>query len=130
MLMGIRVTPAGEAEGVVVNVPKSTLAGMREQIGCRVVDVVRLGHGVDGWIDDDGFYTQEPNQVATVMATMLGRDTRASVLHGPVLFLSVDEADGATRSLSPDQHARVLLYANLAKDGLTRAEALIAATRA
>lgn len=130
MLMGIRATPDGTVEGVVVNVSESSLAGMREQIGCRVVDVVRLDHGIDGWIDDDGYYTQERNLLATVIATMLGRDERCGLLHGPVLFLSVDEADGVTRSLSPDQYARIMNAANLAKDSLTRAEALVAAIQA
>jgi len=129
MLMGIRATPDGTVEGVVVNVSKSSLAGMRAQIGCRAVDVVRLAQRIDGWIDDDGFYTQERNLLASTIAWMLGRDAACGLLHGPVLFLTAD-ADGATRSLSPDQYARVMLTANLAKDSLTRAEALIAAVQA
>jgi hypothetical protein len=64
--------------------------------------------------------------LGTVLATMLGRDERCALLHGPVLFLTADE-EGDTRSLSPDQYARIMLAASLAKDSLTRAEALTAA---
>lgn len=125
-LMGIRIGVRGDVEEVIVDTATSSLAGMREQIGCRVVDVVRLDHGVDGWIDDDGYYTQDRNMLGSVVASMLGRDVTASLLHGPVLFLSVDGA-GASRSLSPDQHARIMRAVDLAKDSLTRAEALTAA---
>lgn len=111
MLMGIRVTPAAEVEGVVVDVSESRLAGMRAQIGCDLVDVVRLDDGVDMWIDDEGLYRAVPNPVATVMAPMLGYVTQR--FHGTVLFLAVDE-HGHTRSLSPEQHRRVMGAAQMA----------------
>lgn len=111
MLMGIRVTPRAEIESVVVNVTESSLAGMQEQIGCNLVDVVRLDDGVDMWIDDEGLYRSGPNPVATVMAPMLGYATQR--YHGTALFLAIDE-EGATRSLSPEQHRRVLAAAQMA----------------
>lgn len=111
MLMGIRVTVDGTAEGVVVDVSESRLAGMRAQIGCDLVDVVRLDDGVDMWIDDEGLYRSGPNPVATVMAPMLGYAIQR--FHGAALFLAVDE-EGATRSLSPEQHRRVLAAAQMA----------------
>jgi hypothetical protein len=35
MMMGIRVTPCAEVEGVVVNAAESTLRGIQNQVGCR-----------------------------------------------------------------------------------------------
>lgn len=125
-LMGIRVTPAAEVEGVVVDAATSTLAGIRAHVDCRLVDVVRLNESIDGWIDDEGLYTQERNPLGTVMAVLLGRSARAGLLHGPVLFLTVD-SDGATRSLSPEQYRLLMNTADQAKALLTEAEAFAAA---
>jgi hypothetical protein len=111
MLMGIRATPDGTVEGVVVDVSESRLAGMRAQIGCDLVDVVALDDGIDMWVDDEGLYRSVPNPVATVMAPMLGYVTQR--FHGTVLFLAVDD-EGDTRSLSPEQHRRVMLAGQMA----------------
>ena len=115
MLMGIRATPEGTVEGVVVDVSESRLAGMRAQIGCDLVDVVALDDGIDMWIDDEGLYRSVPNPVATVMAPMLGYATQR--FHGTALFLAVD-GEGATRSLSPEQHRRVMVAAQMAAHAL------------
>lgn len=126
--MGIRATADGAVEGVVVNARESTLQGTREQIGCRLVDVVRLDGRIDAWIDDEGMYTGERNDVATVAAVALGRSRAASPLYGTVLFLTYDEA-GDTRSLSPDQYAAVMRAFQSASAALIRAEVLSAALR-
>jgi len=126
--MGIRSTADGVVEGVVVNARESTLQGTREQIGCRLVDVVRLDGRIDAWIDDEGMYTGERNDVATVAAVALGRSRAASPMYGTVLFLTYDEA-GDTRSLSPDQYTAVMRAFHSASAALTRAEALSAALR-
>ncbi|MFK4484802.1 DUF3846 domain-containing protein [Curtobacterium sp. AB7] len=125
-LMGIRATADGAVEGVVVNAAQSTLQGTREQIGCRVVDVVRLDGRIDAWIDDEGMYQAERNDLATVAAVALGRSRAASPLYGTVLFLTYDEA-GDTRSLSPDQYTAIMTAFGRARAALTRAEALTAA---
>lgn len=127
-LMGIRVTADGAVEGVVVNARESTLQGTREQIGCRLVDVVRLDGRIDAWIDDEGMYAGERNDLATVAAVALGRSRAASPLYGTVLFLTYDEA-GDTRSLSPDQYTAVMRAFQKARVALTRAEALSAVFR-
>lgn len=124
--MGIRATADGAATGVVVNAAQSTLQGTREQIGCRVVDVVRLDGRIDAWIDDEGMYAGDRNDLATVAAVALGRSRAASPLYGTVLFLTYDNA-GDTRSLSPDQYAAVMTAFGRARAALTRAEALTAA---
>jgi hypothetical protein len=125
-LMGIRATVDGRAEGVVVNVGTSILAGLQEQIGCGPVDVVRLPNQLEAWVDDDGAYVAEVNPVATVAAVVLGRSRTADPLHGAVLFLSADRA-GDVRSLSPDQYKAVLAAFEHARAALERAEALTAA---
>lgn len=125
-MMGIRATAYGAVEGVVVNASQSTLQGTREQIGCRLVDVVRLDGQIDAWIDDEGMYTAERNDLATVAAVALGRSRSASPLFGTVLFLTYDEA-GDTRSLSPDQYTTVMTAFGRARAALTQAEALTAA---
>ncbi|MEG8037788.1 DUF3846 domain-containing protein [Sphingomonas sp. LR61] len=125
-MMGIRATADGAVEGVVVNAAQSTLQGTREQIGCRVVDVVRLDGRIDAWIDDEGMYAGERNDLATVAAVALGRSRAASPLYGTVLFLTYDNA-GDTRSLSPDQYTAVMTAFGRARAALTRAEALTAA---
>ncbi|TDW43159.1 uncharacterized protein DUF3846 [Curtobacterium sp. PhB42] len=124
--MGIRATADGAVEGVVVNARESTLQGTREQIGCRLVDVVRLDGRIDAWIDDEGMYAGERNDLATVAAVALGRSRAASPLYGTVLFLTYDEA-GDTRSLSPDQYTAIMTAFGRARAALTRAEALTAA---
>lgn len=124
--MGIRATADGAVEGVVVNAGQSTLQGTREHIGCRVVDVVRLDGRIDAWIDDEGMYAGERNDLATVAAVALGRSRAASPLFGTVLFLTYDNA-GDTRSLSPDQYTAVMTAFSRARAALTRAEALTAA---
>ncbi|WP_228549968.1 DUF3846 domain-containing protein [Curtobacterium sp. VKM Ac-2887] len=125
-LMGIRATADGAVEGVVVNAAQSTLQGTREQIGCRLVDVARLDGRIDAWIDDEGMYAGDRNDLATVAAVALGRSRAASPLYGTVLFLTYDNA-GDTRSLSPDQHTAVMTAFGRARAALTRAEALTAA---
>lgn len=122
--MGIRATADGAVEGVVVNASQGT----REQIGCRLVDVVRLDGRIDAWIDDEGMYAGERNDLATVAAVALGRSRAASPLYGTVLFLTYDEA-GDTRSLSPDQYTAVMRAFQHARTALTRAEALTAVFR-
>lgn len=124
--MGIRATADGAVEGVVVHAAQSTLQGTREQIGCRLVDVVRLDGRIDAWIDDEGMYAGDRNDLATVAAVALGRSRSASPLYGTVLFLTYDNA-GDTRSLSPDQYTAVMTAFGRARAALTRAEALTAA---
>ncbi|MCS5511707.1 DUF3846 domain-containing protein [Curtobacterium flaccumfaciens pv. betae] len=111
-----------------MNARESTLQGTREQIGCRLVDVVRLDGRIDAWIDDEGMYAGERNDLATVAAVALGRSRAASPLYGTVLFPTYDEA-GDTRSLSPDQYKAVIRAFQKARTALTRAEALSAVFR-
>jgi len=91
-----------------------------------MVDVVRLDGRIDAWIDDEGMYQAERNDLATVAAVALGRCRAASPLFGTVLFLTYDEA-GDTRSLSPDQYTAVMTAFGRARAALTRAEAMAAA---
>lgn len=123
MLMGIRATADGRAEGVVVNVGTSVLAGLQAQIGCGAVDVVRFPNQIEAWVDDNGAYTAEVNAPATVAAAVLGRPRHADPLYGPVVFLTSDRA-GDVRSLSPDQYKAVTAAFEQARAALTRAEAL------
>lgn len=125
-LMGIRATADGRAEGAVVNVGTSILAGLQAQIGCGAVDVVRLSNQIEAWVDDDGAYVAEVNPLATVAAVILGRPRHAAPLYGSVVFLTADRA-GDVRSLSPDQYKAVMAAFEHARAALDRAEALTAA---
>ena len=49
-------------------------AALRAALDCRVFDVVRVGPGLDMWIDEEGLLVGEPvvNRVATLIAKAHG----------------------------------------------------------
>ena len=86
-----------------VNLDRSdgtVLEALYRTIGCHLVDVVRLDHGIDMWVDDEGMITSEVNRRATLLAWALGLTTQ--LYFGDVVFASSDE-HGETVSLSSDQ---------------------------
>ena len=83
------------------------LALMREQLGCRLVDVVALTDRLDMWLDDEGMYTQPVNEVATALARRHGFVWQP--YHGPVLLCSVD-LDGASVDLDAGQLRALLTH--------------------
>jgi hypothetical protein len=83
-----------------------SLQAMYAAIGCRAVDVVRLTTQLDMWIDDEGLWTQIPNQPATALARRYGCTSQA--YHGPALITGFDPGTGDTTGLTPDQVRAVL----------------------
>lgn len=99
------IHPDGEMVDVNLNPGSDRLAIMYEQLDCRAVDVVALTDRLDMWIDDDGFYTQEVNPIATRLARRYGFTWQA--YHGPVMLCGVDE-EGESHDLTRDQLVALL----------------------
>jgi hypothetical protein len=79
--------------------PEDFLTFCYKQIGCDTVDLVRLSHGIDMWVDDEGLYTQMPNRTATVLAREM--DYPAQVLCGNVVLTRTNRM-GDTVDLEPE----------------------------
>lgn len=78
--------------------PGQTLEMLQRAVG-GWVDVVRLGAGIDMWVNDEGLWVLDPNPVASAVLAHLGGQ---QVIAGPVVFAASTEA-GETVSLSADQ---------------------------
>ena len=85
---------------------------LRAALDCRFFDVVRLGDGLDMWLDEEGLLVAEPvvNSVATRIARFHGFIWQPYV--GPVVFASVDD-EGETESLVGAQVAALLATAHV-----------------
>lgn len=77
-------------------------AALRAAIGCRTFDLVRVGPGLDMWIDEEGLLVGElvVNRVATLIVRAQGLIWQPYV--GAVVFTSVDD-EGETQSLREQQ---------------------------
>jgi len=86
-------------------------AALREALDCRTFDLVRLGAGLDMWIDDEGMLLGEPvvNRVATLIARAHGFVWQPYV--GAVVFTSVDD-EGETQSLREQQVTALITTAS------------------
>ncbi len=85
---------------------------LRAALECELFDVVRLGSGLDMWLDEEGLCVGEPvvNEVATRIARFYGFTWQPYV--GPVVFASVDD-EGETQSLESEQIAALLATAHV-----------------
>lgn len=100
------ITPEGEFRRInLAGSSRDRLNQMYEQLGCDLVDVVRLTTNVDMWLDDEGVYSREPNLVATALAQHFGYVYQP--YFGPVLLCS-SNADGDSVDLTGDQVEAVL----------------------
>lgn len=86
-------------------------AALRAALDCRMFDVVRIGPGLDMWIDEEGL-VGEPvvNRVATLIAKAHGFVWQRFV--GAVVFTSVDD-EGETQSLGEGQVEALLTTARV-----------------
>jgi hypothetical protein len=85
-------------------------------IDCRFVDVVRLGHGIDMFVDDEGLFNHnryDLNHLATYLRTKSNLESKNSLfpagyppVMGVAVLLSSDE-EGNTIDLTPEQVAYV-----------------------
>ena len=112
---GIRITPDDQVDVVELqrDPDGSTLAALREAIGCDYVDCVGLAEGFDMWIDDEGLLIgSEPNKLASVTAWpfQLAQGVPPEGLQayvGTAVLLGVDPEDGETHTI-PEAAARLL----------------------
>ncbi|MEE2062190.1 DUF3846 domain-containing protein [Rhodococcus artemisiae] len=112
-VLGVRLDVDGTATMIDLEKTESGVdAALRAALDCRVFDVVRLGRGLDMWLDDEGLCVGEPvvNEVATRIAQFHGFTWQPYV--GPVVFASVDD-EGETRSLVGEQIAALLATAHV-----------------
>ncbi|MFJ2060396.1 DUF3846 domain-containing protein [Streptomyces sp. NPDC087908] len=101
------ITP--EAEVIPVDLPGDSgarLTAMYSLMRCDQVDVVALTDQVDMWLDDNGFYTQPVNPVATLLARRFGRTYQD--YHGPVLLTGGADDEGETLPLNRDKMLAIL----------------------
>ncbi|WKX01984.1 DUF3846 domain-containing protein (plasmid) [Rhodococcus aetherivorans] len=87
-------------------------AALRAALDCQTFDLVRIGPGLDMWIDEEGLLVGEPvvNRVATLIAKAHGFVWQRYV--GAVVFTSVDD-EGETQSLREGQVEALLTTARL-----------------
>lgn len=67
----LAVYPDGALVDVVLPAGR-VLEGLYRVIGCRCVDVVRLGEGLDMWVDDEGMINGTASGPATRLARSYG----------------------------------------------------------
>ena len=110
----VRLGVNGLAE--VVNLPTVEGQGvgeaLREAIGCRLFDLVRLAPGLGMWLDDEGMCVADAKVTRT--ATMMARHYgfRSQPYFGTVVFTSSDD-EGETTSLDEDQVAALVASADV-----------------
>jgi len=79
-----------------------TLTILRTQVQGHI-DVVRLGHGLDAWLDDEGMFRKMPNMYGTRVLWELG--AARQLYFGPILLTGADGPD--TVSLTELHAARL-----------------------
>jgi hypothetical protein len=72
MPKAIRITVEGEWSEVDMPEPGETLHWLYEQIGCSCVDLVRLSPVIDMWLDDEGMYVNDGENI-NFLATALNQ---------------------------------------------------------
>jgi hypothetical protein len=97
----IRITVDGDWQAV--DMPDGdTLHWLYEQIGCRCVDLVRLDGELDMWLDDEGMYVNDGenvNMLATALNLAMGN------LHPALwgtMIITRHNGEGDTTSLTDD----------------------------
>jgi hypothetical protein len=93
----------------------NTLALMRQLPDTRTLDCVSLTSTLDMWVDDEGLFTAERNDVATALARRYGFTWQP--YHGPVLLCGVDEQDAATDLTAEQLFALLTRLADLTNGG-------------
>lgn len=132
--VGLRVAKDGTAERVplVVDQYGSPIGMLCEQIGCQVVQLVRLAGGLDLWLDEEALVFLDLNDRAAVtaavnpVATMIA--SRTAPLRMPVLGVAVFlGGDGETSAgLSVEQLDELECLVALSTEVITRGESLAA----
>jgi hypothetical protein len=110
MFHGIRIDTDGGVQAVVFDgtTSEARAAAIREQVGCRYFDVVRLTQNIDVWVDDEGLYNSVANPELSRIVRAVGPGQQ--VIYGAGFFLGVDPDTGDTLSLTPTQVATVITW--------------------
>lgn len=105
-LTGVRVSDR-HVETVTIS-RKDTVTELQQAIGARWFDVVRLDHGIDLYVDDEGAINGSTlNLPATIIAHTLGTP---AALFGNAIALGVDETSGESLSLN-DEQTQLIVHA-------------------
>lgn len=118
MAKAIKVTPEGEV--AILDMPEGdTLQWLYKQIGCTMVDLVRLDEVHDMWMDDD-FVTPPPVNGAATLLRALFRGEPLNLdypVYGSVI-LARHDGRGATTGLTDNdvRSFNIILNGYLAKN--------------
>jgi hypothetical protein len=82
-------------------------AGIRDQVESAQPYAIRLGDGIEVWIDDEGPYRSERNDMLTSMVHQ-AYPQWSEPIHGRGLFLGIDPTDGSPASLTIEQQIAVV----------------------
>lgn len=104
--VGLFLAEDGSLADVSLNTEKdgSNLDEMYRLLGTRTVDVLRLPHNIDLWVDDEALVKGNPSinvPLALTFALMVGADDMP-VLCGAGLFLTFND-EGESISLTEEQ---------------------------
>lgn len=132
--VGLRVDKDGSARRVPLTVDQygSPIGMLCEQIGCQVVQLVRLAGGLDLWLDEEALVFLDLNDRAAVaaavnpVATMIA--SRTAPLRQPILGVAVFlGGDGeSSAGLSVEQLDELERLVALSTEILTRGDSLAA----
>ena len=132
--VGLRVAKDGTAQRVALRLDEygSPVGMLCEQIGCDLVELVRLGGGVDLWVDEEAVLFVRLDDRAAVahavnpVATMIG--SRTGRLRQPIFGVAVFLCGDGQRSagLSDEQLDELEHLVGLSSDVLVDAGALAA----
>lgn len=97
-IAGLNMSPTGHLHPYIQY--QNSLKPMYAVLRCGLVERIRLNHGIDLWLDEDGMYNQKVNMTLSVLAARLGRP--GITLFGGGIFLAEDDK-GDLASL-PQEH--------------------------
>lgn len=84
---GLSMSPAGHIHPY--SQQNQSLKPMYSLLGCALVERVRLDHGIDLWLDEEGMYNKRVNPALSDLAQQLGRS--GITLFGGGIFLAEDD---------------------------------------
>lgn len=118
-LTGVRISDR-QVETVTIS-RKDTVTELQQAIGARWFDVVRLDHGIDLYVDDEGAINGSTlNLPATIIAHTLGTP---AALFGTAIALGVDNTSGESLTLS-DEQTQLIVHALARRPDPTTVERL------
>ena len=113
-MQAMKITTTGDITTVNIS-EDNVLKDLYREIGCSMVEVVRISEGVDLWCDEEGrLVNKDVNPSATAIAVQKldesGRGLLGSIV-GDVIIMGINEETGESIGLSDHQVAE---FKNLA----------------